>query len=137
MKTWRLLGYAGLLPFVVFLSLSTQTTLWLPDTKYAFIAYSAIILSFIAGSLWRVGESKSQRNHQIISNIFSLLAFSALLIDSIIALTLLALGYLFIFVYEARLVKLNTPDDEYITMRTRLTASVIVMHLIAFYLWFG
>ncbi len=137
MKTWQTLGYAGLLPFVASLYLSLETSTVALPARQAFIAYSAIILSFIAGTLWRRPSQSAEQKQDVVSNIFSLLAFVCLLLNHDIALIILALGFALIFVYEMAGSD-KTPDpNNYRVMRFRLTAAVVALHISAFYLWFA
>ena len=139
MKTWKTLGYMGLIPFVLCLYLSGHEMFWGIDPKQAFIAYSAVILSFIAGTLWQVNgpqqSYKQKSKQQIISNFFSLIAFVSLLINPYVALAILTTSYLLHFLYEVRLVLQDELNPEYITMRFRLTLTVILLHITAFIVW--
>jgi chromate transport protein ChrA len=137
MKTWQTLGYAGLLPFVACLYLSLETSTVALPARQAFIAYSAIILSFIAGTLWRRSSRSGEQKQNIISNIFSLLAFVCLLVAYDIALIILALGFALIFIYELASGDKTQDTNDYRVMRFRLTAIVVALHFSAFYLWFA
>jgi hypothetical protein len=137
MKTWQTLGYIGLIPFIACLYLSNQEIYWQDNARLAFIAYSAVILSFIAGTLWRVNERKNNKYQQIISNAFSLIAFASLLIYQHIALAILATSYLLLFLYEKSIAAQSTLTANYITMRFRLTMTVVLLHIAASFLWFG
>ncbi len=130
---WKRLGYLGLIPFIFCLDISTSDA-WMNEGKQAFIAYSAIILSFMAGSLWQIDQHRLS-HQQVISNIFCLIAFSALLVDQYLALIILALCYLCLFIYEVKFVRLHSADSEYIAMRFRLTIIVVLLHVGALILW--
>jgi heme/copper-type cytochrome/quinol oxidase subunit 2 len=107
--------------------------------KQAFVAYSAIIVSFIAGSIWRKDDKHTHTKQQIISNSFSLLAFISLLTYPNIALIILSFSFLFLYVYERDLAKCSTDENrtsEYMAMRFWLTLIVISMHITAYILWF-
>jgi hypothetical protein len=139
MKSWQLLGYLGLLPFITCLYLSIITIESVIAAQQAFIAYSAIILSFIAGSIWREDNNNTDLKQRIISNIFSLIAFVTLLIERDIALIILAFSFLMLFFYEKNLALLNKEkhrEVEYMTMRFWLTLIVIALHSTAYFLWF-
>jgi hypothetical protein len=139
MKTWQLLGYLGLLPFIACLYLSPASITPTINTEQAFIAYSAIIISFIAGSLWRKDDSNIHVKEQVISNIFSLTAFATLLIERDIALIILSFSFLFLFMYEKKLsvhYEENNRSTAYMTMRLRLTIVVILLHISGYFLWF-
>ncbi|MFQ3235875.1 MAG: putative membrane protein, partial [Paraglaciecola sp.] len=76
---------------------------------------------------------------QIVSNVFSLIAFMSLLIGGDIAIALLAVSYILLLVYENKLSKKRKPDSltsDYITMRFWLTLSVVLLHIGALILWY-
>ena len=135
MSTWKLLGYAGLTPFIGCLVLSVYIDNLGVDSRQIFIAYSAVILSFIAGSLWRISDNK-YKNSQLISNIFSLIAFTALCIDDLEGLIILATSYPLILFYEVKL-RFNSPRERiYLVLRCTLTLLVFVFHIIGIYMWY-
>lgn len=134
MNTWQKLGYLGLTPFALCLCASLFTT-FNAEGKQGFIAYSAIILSFMSGSLWRFSQTDKQSSQQIISNVFALIAFSSLLLNQYLALTILATSYLALFIYEKREVRVQHYEKNYMVMRFRLTFTVILMHVIAYISW--
>jgi hypothetical protein len=143
MKTWQWLGYLGILPFVFCLWLFNMPVEGMADNllfdpKQTFIFYSAIILSFIAGTLWRKDRVKGESAGQILSNIFCLYAFLCLLIPLFYALIFLPLGYFSLLLTEYILC--NNKEDgytkPYFTMRLRLTTLVIIFHGFALTLWF-
>jgi hypothetical protein len=138
MKTWKILGYMGLIPFAVFLYFGSEQSHFVLNNKFAFIAYSAVILSFIAGSLWRLPNDEQTSQTLIISNLVSLIAFACLLVNLSTALIILPVTYAFIFIYQLKLAKQNkceTEHRDYLSMRFWLTLTVIIFHLIAFSLW--
>jgi len=139
MKTTKILAFMGLIPFIVSLTMSIQSGLWQLESKQIFITYSAIILSFVAGTLWEKGDKHNKHNKQkIISNLFSLIAFISLLINHYLALAILAISYITIFLYEVRLASLNNQENArsvYLKMRLQLTVIVISFQLTAFILW--
>jgi hypothetical protein len=76
MKTWQWLGYLGLLPFLACLwSATFASNSLLDNPQQAFIFYSAIILSFLSGSLWRKDTSALNVKSQMWSNIFCIYAY--------------------------------------------------------------
>jgi hypothetical protein len=143
MKTWQLLGYLGLIPFIFFLCLFDNPTQYLPVTpQQAFVFYSVTILSFLAGALWRKDNSLLSKKLQIISNSFCLYAFTCLLLPLHIAIPLLPLGYLLMLRTEYLLLlqdeylcchkQQGMRAREYFTMRLILTVLVSSLHGIAF-----
>jgi hypothetical protein len=137
MKSWQLLGYLGLLPFIAFLYLSVNAENPNITAQQAFVAYSAIIVSFIAGTLWR--KDDHHINQQITSNTLSLIAFLALLIERDLSLIILVFSFLFLFIYEQKLAKgtqQNNLNANYMKMRFWLTLIVVSLHITAYFLWF-
>ena len=137
MKACKILGYLGLLPFIVSLYISTEIVFLGIPTKQVFIAYSAVILSFIAGSIWRKDSQNFFDKQNVISNLFSLLAFASLLLDQKLALIILAVGFMLLFLYEKSLSKQNKLLTDYMNMRFWLTSIVVLLHITAYFLWFG
>lgn len=138
MKTTATLSFMGLIPFFVSFYFSLQSATWHLESKQVFIAYSAIILSFIAGTLWSRTEQEKQLKQQIISNFFSLFAFLALLIYHHLALILLMFSYVSLFLYERSLAKVHVQEyrpTPYLKMRLKLTVVVTLLQLGAFGLW--
>jgi heme/copper-type cytochrome/quinol oxidase subunit 2 len=108
------------------------------NSKFSFICYSAIILSFIAGSLWRESSIYGNSQTQIISNLISLIAFVCILVNISTSLIVLPITYAFIFVYQLKLYNQSSNKElssEYMIMRFWLTLAVIIFHLLAFNLW--
>jgi hypothetical protein len=134
-RVWQRLGYAGLLPFI--LSTLMAWVGWeLPwfSASFAFISYSAIILSFISGSLWGrtlvLSTSGTIGRLLILSNLYSILAWVALLLnEGIISLAILSVGYLSLLAIEQKSKQLCF-NDAYISMRHRLTLVAVSMHLL-------
>jgi len=103
-----------------------------------FITYSAIILSFLSGVLWGAAlegfDNTLGRTALILSNLFALAAWAALLLDGYakLAVALLAIGFLAVWFAEKHIrtnQKAASPEG-YQTMRNRLTIGVVAMHLI-------
>jgi len=134
-RLWQSLGYSGLLPFII-----ATAMVWLGfklpwlNAEFAFISYSAIILSFISGSLWGratvLSTSSATGRLLIQSNLFSILAWTALLLNqTLISLTILAVGYVSLLAIERKAKELCLNQD-YISMRFRLTLVVVILHLL-------
>ena len=137
MKTWQTLGYMGLIPFIACLYLSSYEWMWEIAAKQAFIAYSAVILSFMAGTLWQINERLKQNKQQIISNIFCLLAFLSLLVSEYVALSILATSYVLLVLYEKQCARQTKLNPDYTKMRYYLTLIVVLLHIAAFIIWFS
>ncbi len=133
------LGYLGLLPFISGLVLlMLNETLFELSGQQIFITYSAIILSFLSGVLWGAAlegfDNTLGRTALILSNLFALAAWAALLLDGYakLAVALLAIGFLAVWFAEKHIrtnQKAASPEG-YQTMRNRLTIGVVAMHLI-------
>ncbi|WP_157823285.1 DUF3429 domain-containing protein [Psychromonas sp. MB-3u-54] len=143
MKTWQWLGYLGLIPFVACLLLfeiftDSAANNYPFNPQQAFLFYSAIILSFLAGTLWRKDTLTPHIATQIISNILCLYAFICLFIPIFYALVLLPLGYFSLFFVEYFLChnKEDAYTTSYYSMRLRLTVLVIFLHAAALMSWF-
>lgn len=133
MKTYQILGYSGLLPFIFFLYLFQyiEMNLYIDPSK-AFIFYSAMIFSFVAGTLWRK-ENFANNNAQIISNLFCLYGFFCLFPPALTGLTFLLCGYILLFIAEF-IITDNKSDQHtisYLKMRFMLTGIVSLLHLTA------
>lgn len=135
MKTWKILGYSGLIPFIICLAFSNSIDNFGLNSQQIFITYSAIILSFIAGSLWQVKAEVDLSEKQLISNVFSLTAFLSLCLNSYTGLVILTISYPLILCYEYSIFLKATQKSNYIKMRIKLTIMVVIFHLLAFYLW--
>ncbi len=100
-----------------------------------FVTYSAIILSFLGGTLW--GQVLPRDEHRvvllIVSNVIALLAWAGLLLIFLlgkVALVLLLLGYLLVVLFEVihKETLSGVIDWKYLTLRKRVTAIVVVLH---------
>ncbi|NVC92281.1 DUF3429 domain-containing protein [Vibrio natriegens] len=137
-STMLRLGYLGLIPFLFSLVLIiTDTTLFNLSGHQFFIAYSAVILSFLSGVLWGNGIDhyyhRLSRNILVLSNLFVLLAWGALLqghTHYVTAILLLAAGYIAVWFSEKLIRKVEQEIDPkgYQGMRGKLTCGVLLMH---------
>ncbi len=134
-KLWQILGYMGLLPFMVCIAIS----LFIPEhqwiAKEGFVYYSAIILSFVAGTLWRMDNQVKMGKQQVISNLFSLVAFFSLFLEPWPAIAVLATSYFIIFLFERYFTQDKTRDKKYLFMRFWLTTIVVLLHIVAMIFW--
>lgn len=163
--TFRLLGFAGLVPFLVPAILMVQGALSAPGFQsaalfglyapYVFITYSAIILSFLCGALWGKAVSgdcpQSANALLIFSNLIALSAWSCTLliylapIMSIFAVALLFAGFLAVLFCEREFEQMSSQRDSekdfrtssYWKMRVQLTVFVALLHLIVIFLMIG
>lgn len=136
MKTWQWLGYAGLLPFIIFLLLSELPSQNIAiNPQQCFIFYSGSILCFLSGTLWISSNDKIKQ--QLTSNLFCLLAFLCFILPIKYALFILPLGYFLLLLAEYRFNSdvHNSFSTPYFFMRFTLTVSVIFLHGTAIILW--
>ena len=135
-KTYSMLGYAGLLPFIISTGLILMgQTLFSIDPFMLFVTYSAIILSFLAGTLWGRESSKVHYLNDdkllIISNVVSVLAWVTIVINHLyVSLIILMLGYLVVYRLDKQQWRDKTLSDDYIQLRTYLTGVALVCHVI-------
>lgn len=125
------LGGAGVIPFVltaagaVVVGEEALRALALQ----AFVAYSAIILSFLGGVRWGAALSEAGWRPLALSVAPSLIAFAALLLEPVQAIQVLALVYALIGVSHA----LRRPSPEwpawFAKLRARLSGAVVVVHI--------
>lgn len=138
-KIMQLLGFAGLIPFLVF-SLAQLMGVELPlpvDPMTLLLTYGAIILSFLAGILWgraiHRADSEPTNTLLVLSNAFALLAWFSLLLDSVFwTLLIQMIGFALVLTFERALARgsLMTTQSGYYPMRLILTAGVIVCQLL-------
>lgn len=146
----KVLGYAGLLPFLSTAVVMLNAVINGPGLQsaavfnlyapYVFISYSAVILSFMAGTLWAKWESGSDSTMTnlavLFSNVVSLTAWLALLmifmssIMTVFAVTILLVGFASLLWVE----RLSKTASDYWQMRVNLTSSVMLMHAVVIYL---
>ncbi len=147
-------GYLGLIPFLVLLYEMTiaqvsgvgihGASFYGFYAPYIFIAYSAIILSFLSGILWAKSRDSSDlkisRFMFIFSNVLALMSWASLLLINIssmlmiFAVTLLLCGYGSLLLAE-RSLDHDAKDAQYWRMRLVLTMLVICAHsLVLIYL---
>ena len=141
-----LLGSFGLAPFIVSVACMVRESwsgggfqsasifgLYAP---YVFLSYSAIILSFLAGTLWGQWETfplnrRSTAVVLIFTNLTSLLAWVSLTVIHIsqflstLAVALLSAGYLGILGVERTF---KSSSRGYWNLRISLTTVVVVLH---------
>lgn len=133
-KTARGLGYAGLLPFAALTVAGITSNEALKVLQY-FLAYSAVILSFLGGIHW--GLAMQQGDHRSASQLAtcmlpSLSAWISLTLPPLTAITLLIASYLLWWIYDRTAIEL----EWYHQMRAHLTFAVVFAHLIWVYILF-
>lgn len=133
-KTAKLLGYAGLIPFVVF---STGCWIALPlvsDARQILIAYAALILSFMGAIHWGIAMTygdEPRSKYFIASVIPALVAWPALLLPEKLAFVILILGFILLIGYDWYVNESQGLPYWYIAMRNNLTVVVIACLTVA------
>lgn len=127
--SWRTLGYLGLIPFIAatWAAISSNTLLSLSPYQ-VFTAYSACILSFLAGTLWL--RAQEERSATLISNLFTLLAFACLLLPAQLALPSLTLGFILLLASEFKMGLFADKPIGYKVLRVILTSVVVFCHIL-------
>ena len=159
-----MLGDAGSLPFILLASLMVfahfnasglQNVLLVGlYPAHVFIAYSAVILTFLGGALWersRLAESDGSSGLAkamiVFSNFVALIAWACLLLSTvgptmmILAVCLLAGGFLSLLwadgMTESRYFTLKLLSSSYGLMRLRITVLVVLLHILVAALMFS
>lgn len=147
LKLIHILGYAGLIPFVIPVGLmcakfwfgfgTANNGSMVFYAPYLFTSYSAIILSFMAGTLWAnwylVEKQNLAKVAILVSNLLALTAFSALLLmyvsvlPQILCVIILGLGFVSLLWVE-RIIGVQV--KAYWRMRLSLTILVVILHFL-------
>ena len=126
-STAKTLGYAGLIPFVIFSAGSWTALPYISDSTQILIAYAAIILSFMGAIHWGIAISNADKHRSkslVVSIVPALVAWLALLLPEIFALAILFVGFILLITYDLAVAKSQVLPDWYISMRIRLTLIV-------------
>ena len=130
----KILGYAGLIPFIVF---STGTWMTLPlmeNAHAALMTYAAIILSFMGAIHWglAMSQNSSHANLQLAGSVVpALLGWLALLIPMLYGYGLLALSFVVLYVADRLAGNQGLVPSWYLPMRVKLTTVVVLCLAIA------
>ena len=126
-STAKLLGYAGLIPFLTF-----SVGCWLPlpfvsDSLSVLIAYAAVILAFMGAVHW--GAAMSRDNNQgyqylLVSVVPALAAWIALMLPALAGLVILLSSFILLYLYDRAVQHSQGFPSWYIPMRTNLTLVV-------------
>lgn len=132
-RTARVLGYAGLIPFV-----SAALAIHAPwpgaaASVQVFVAYGAAILAFLGGIQWGLALTPgiARATERVVIGVLpSLLAWLALLLPAPTAISVLAGGFAALLLWERRRCPVARPA-WYPGLRIRLTSTVLVCHGVA------
>lgn len=121
------LGVAGLTPFWGLPLLASLGLLGIEAAQSAFLAYSAVILSFLGGIHWYASVIAHPQPTQTYSAMMpSIIAWLALvLLPAGGALALLALSFIVLLIYDFRTL---SPPPGYWNLRTTLTTVAVICH---------
>jgi hypothetical protein len=153
LKLMRILGYAGLIPFIIPVCLILNNTWlgldiyaatsWIAYAPYLFISYGSVILSFMCGTLWAgwqtIGNNNLAKFAVLMSNLLALSAWSALLlvyitpVAEVFCVILILFGFMSLLWVE-RLI--GGVEKAYWHLRLSLTGIVMALHLVMITLLF-
>ncbi|MGF1699485.1 DUF3429 domain-containing protein [Photobacterium makurazakiensis] len=139
-QTMSRLAYLGLVPFILaIICIWIDKTLFGLEAEKVFVAYSAVILSFLSGVLWgnaidHIKHSLS-RNALILSNLFAFIAWGVLLHspDSYFwSVSVLLFGFIAVWFAEKKVREVEQEQNpkNYQPLRNRLTAIVSLFHVV-------
>lgn len=130
----KTLGYAGLIPFIVF-SAGTWMTLPLMENAHtALMTYAAIILSFMGAIHWglAMSQNRSHANLQLAGSVIpALLGWLALLVPMLYGYGLLALSFVVLYFADMLAGDKGLVPSWYLPMRVKLTTVVVLCLVIA------
>lgn len=118
-KIHYILGYAGLIPFI---GLSLLTIMNDSVSHFALITYTALIASFLGGTLWMISANEDLPMHvAITSNVIMLLSWLLIIFYKVDGIYYLASAlFISLICYERRFVK-HLYSPEYLQLRTWLS----------------
>ena len=125
------LGHAGLLPFLALLLLAlfggtpAQRQLGLQG----FVAYSAVILSFLGGVRWGAALVWPQTRALLLAVLPALIASGLLLLPPREALPLLTVAFAVVGLFDVRRRSAPNWPSWFVRLRLQLSVAVVVMHL--------
>lgn len=132
----KLLGYAGLLPFV---AIPILIIIGLLDAYLGylhFVQYSAIILSFLGGIHWLDAIQNRRSNHQLFASMLpSIVAWLSLIfLDGAMLLGILSISHIAVLIYDKYVLALEKDIlIDYTQLRIVLTTVVVISHLVMVY----
>ena len=133
----KLLGYAGLIPFVLLPVLSISGSLPYYQAYTFFTQYSAVILSFFGGVHWISALNDPTKSHQLyVAMLPSIVAWLSLVfLRDETLLSALSIAYIAVFLYDKYVLVLRKHFVvDYIKLRLLLTTVVVISHLAMAYL---
>ena len=130
------LGYAGLLPFAAgAVGVWIAPAGWKPVIEAALIGYAAVILAFMGAVHWGLAMAgrPERRSLQLgLSVLPALLGWVALLLPAGLAYPLVMAAFLALLAFDRRAVALGLAPRWYPSLRTPLTAGVLLSLALAY-----
>lgn len=124
----RLLGWAGVVPFA-----ALAVAAWFPDrapwANAAFVAYSAVILSFLGGVRWGRALERTDWLEYLRAVLPSLVAWVALLAMGDAAVPVLAAAFVAVWLSDVLYDSLPAPA-WFRGLRSGLTGAVLACHVV-------
>lgn len=135
MKTDKYLTFLGVIPFLFLLILSFYYFDRTDHISKLFHAYSAVIISFIAGTHWGICLHSKDGNKRTLleSNLITLIAWLSLFYLGLITELIMIGCFLYLLYMEHRLEKNGLVGEVYLSQRLHATFAVILI-LILFYI---
>ena len=133
-KLAKMLGYAGLIPFVFFSVISWLDFPLIQAPHYYLMTYAAIILSFMGAVHWGVAMSvkNEKANYQLaISVVPPLLGWFALLLPMIYGYSILIISFSLLCLLDKEQNKRGVFPEWYYPLRVILTTIVVMCLIIA------
>ena len=130
-----LLGYAGLIPFVVL-----SAALWLVPATYqvlinqALLLYASLILAFMGAVHWGLAMLQTKMEYQrqlVFSVIPALVAWLALFLPEILNYSVLIIAFALLCLFDTRMSKTGRAPSWYPRLRSPLTTVVVASLLVA------
>jgi hypothetical protein len=124
------LGGLGVVPFVAAaIAAVAGPEPWRELALRAFVAYSAVILSFLGGIRWGAALGDADGRRLALSVAPSLLAFGCLLLTPSDAVKLLAVLFAAVGFFDAMRRPMPDWPAWFMRLRARLSGAVVVVHL--------
>jgi len=124
------LGWAGVIPFAA-LAAAAWVPAWAGFAQLAFVAYSAVILSFLGGVRWGRAMAGGGAGEFVRSVLPSLVAWVALLVAGAAAVPVLAAAFVAVWLNDSLFDRLPAPA-WFRRLRAGLTAAVLACHVLVF-----
>ncbi|NVJ59396.1 MAG: DUF3429 domain-containing protein [Gammaproteobacteria bacterium] len=134
----RFLGWLGIIPFLVsvFYTYDKQS-LFGYYAPYVFVSYSCVILAFLSGAWWGALQRASEQHYVkrllVLSNVFALIAFAALLLAHRhlpVSVALLGASFWLLWRIERLTSAHGLERSGYRKMRQQLSYVVVGLHVV-------